>query len=192
MAEAIAVLKERGAVVVDPANIPSVVDANPERNFLRWEVCRGTEGPKGKDAHCSVVFKYGMKRDFSKWLASLGPAAPVKTLGELRNWNLARRNAGTLKFSQSQLDNSDEMDVEADRARYLADRAKDIELSGPSGIDAVCEPSGSTRCSSRWTPARSCPRGRGIRRSSCHSRWSRTPRRHRSRRDSRRGRCRSG
>jgi hypothetical protein len=122
-----------------------------------------------------VVFKYGMKRDFSKWLASLGPAAPVKTLGELRNWNLARRNAGTLKFSQSQLDNSDEMDVEADRARYLADRAKDIELSGPSGIDAVCEPSGSTRCSSRWTPARSCPRRRGIRRSSCHSRWSRTP-----------------
>jgi amidase len=137
MAEAIAVLKERGAVVVDPANIPSVVDANPERNFLRWEVCRGTEGPKGKDAHCSVVFKYGMKRDFSKWLASLGPAAPVKTLGELRNWNLARRNAGTLKFGQSQLDNSDEMDVEADRARYLADRAKDIELSGPSGLDAV-------------------------------------------------------
>lgn len=29
------------------------------------------------------------------------------------------------------------MDVEADRARYLADRAKDVELSGPSGIDAV-------------------------------------------------------
>jgi len=30
---------------------------------------------KGKDADCSIAFKYGMKRDFNKWLASLGPAA---------------------------------------------------------------------------------------------------------------------
>ena len=30
-----------------------------------------------------------MKRDFNAWLASLGAAAPVKTLTELREWNLA-------------------------------------------------------------------------------------------------------
>jgi amidase len=137
MAEAIAVLKEQGAVVVDPADIPSVLASDPDRSFLRWEVCRGTDGLKGKDAGCSVVFKYGMKRDFNKWLASLGPAAPVKTLTELRNWNLAHRNAGALKYGQSQLDISDEMDVEADRARYEADRAKDVALSGAEGIDAV-------------------------------------------------------
>ena len=29
---------------------------------------------KGKDADCSVVFKYGMKRDFNKWLAVAGRA----------------------------------------------------------------------------------------------------------------------
>src|SRR5258707_4285606 len=137
MADAIEVLRARGAGVVDPADIPSVLDPNPERNFLRWEVCRGTEGPKGKDANCSTVFKYGMKRDFNKWLLSLGPSAPVKTLNELRNWNLAHRNAGALKYGQSQLDNSDEMDLEADRARYEADRAKDIELSAAHGIDEV-------------------------------------------------------
>ena len=137
MADAIEVLKARGAVIVDPADIPSVLDPNPERNFLRWEVCRGSEGPKGKDAACSTVFKYGMKRDFNKWLQSLGPSAPVKTLNELRNWNLAHRNAGALKYGQSQLDNSDEMDLEADRARYEADRAKDIELSAAHGIDEV-------------------------------------------------------
>ena len=39
---------------------------------------------KGKDDNCSIVFKYGMKRDFNAWLASLGPSAPVKTLTELR------------------------------------------------------------------------------------------------------------
>jgi len=137
MAEAIAILKDPGAIIVAPADIPSVVDPDVSRNFLRWEVCRGSEGPKGVDAGCSVVFKYGMKRDFNKWLASLGDAAPVKSLTELRYWNLAHAKAGALKYGQSQLDNSDEMDVEADRARYELDRAKDIALSGPHGIDEI-------------------------------------------------------
>src|SRR5262245_61409773 len=108
MTEAIAVLRERGAVVVDPADIPSVIDKNVDRNFLRWEVCRGSDGPKGTDAGCSVVFKYGMKRDFNRWLASLGPGAPVKSLTELRYWNLAHAKANALKYGQSQLDISDE------------------------------------------------------------------------------------
>ena len=137
MAEAIAILKEQGAVIVDPADIPSVVDPDVSKNFLRWEVCRGSEGPKGMDAGCSVVFKYGMKRDFNKWLASLGDNAPVKSLTELRHWNLAHAKAGALKYGQSQLDISDEMDVEADRARYELDRAKDIALSGAHGIDEI-------------------------------------------------------
>jgi amidase len=137
MADAIAVLRERGAVIVDPADIPSVVDTDASRNFLRWEVCRGTDGPKGMDAGCSVVFKYGMKRDFNKWLATLGPAAPVKSLTELRHWNLAHAKANALKYGQSQLDISDEMDLAADRSRYEIDRAKDIALSAAHGIDEV-------------------------------------------------------
>jgi amidase len=92
---------------------------------------------KGKDADCSIVLKYGMKRDFNKWLATLGPAAPVKSLTELRNFNLAHKAAGAIKYGQSQLDISDEMDVEADRARYEADRAKDLALAGARGIDAA-------------------------------------------------------
>ncbi len=139
MTEAIAALKERGAVIVDPADIPSVVDHDVSRNFLRWEVCRGTDGPKGMDAGCSVVFKYGMKRDFNKWLASLGPTAPVKSLTELRHWNLAHVKAGALKYGQSQLDISDEMDIEADRIRYEIDRAKDVALSGAHGIDEIMQ-----------------------------------------------------
>jgi amidase len=139
MTEAIAVLRERGAVIIDPADIPSVVDKDVSRNFLRWEVCRGTDGPKGMDAGCSVVFKYGMKRDFNKWLVSLGPTAPVKSLTELRHWNLAHAKAGALKYGQSQLDISDEMDVEADRTRYEIDRAKDVALSGAHGIDEIMQ-----------------------------------------------------
>jgi amidase len=78
-----------------------------------------------------------MKLDFNAWLASLGPSAAVKTLTELRNWNVAHKNAGALKYGQSNLDISDEMDVEKDRARYEADRAKDVRLAGAHGIDEV-------------------------------------------------------
>ena len=100
-------------------------------------VCRDQEGMRGKDPDCSIVFKYGMKRDFNAWLASLGPSAPIKTLTELREWNLAHRAEGALKYGQAQLDISDEVDLERDRERYLADRARDVRLTGAEGIDAV-------------------------------------------------------
>ena len=137
MANAMTVLKGRGAVLVDPANIPSVVDANPENNFLRWNSCSGEDNRRGRDNECSVVLKYGMKRDFNAWLASLGAASPIKTLTQLREWNLKHEKAGTLKYGQANLDISDEMDVERDRARYEADRAKDVRLAATHGIDEV-------------------------------------------------------
>jgi amidase len=137
MDEAIVVLKQQGAIIVDPANIPSIVDKDPKNNFLSWGTCSGANNAKGKDENCSVSFKYGMKRDFNKWLASLGPAAPVKTLKDLIAWNTAHQKAGSIKYGQSLLDISDEMDVEKDRARYEADRAKDIRLGGAHGIDEI-------------------------------------------------------
>jgi amidase len=130
MADAIAVLKEHGAVVVDPANIPTV------KELEQWNFCAGGNESKGKDANCSVVVKYGMKRDFNKWLGTLGPTAPVKTLTELRDWNIRHTAAGAIRYGQSRLDISDEMDLEADRARYEADRAKDLDLAATRGIDA--------------------------------------------------------
>jgi len=139
MANAIAVLKAHGAVVVDPANVPSVVDGNVDDNFLRWNICSGADDARGKDTGCAVGLKYGMKRDFNAWLSTLGPSAPVKTLTDLRQWNLAHVRAGSLKYGQSTLDISDEMDVERDRARYQADRAKDVRLAGTHGIDEVMQ-----------------------------------------------------
>src|SRR6266446_3145090 len=137
MAEAIAVLKQQGAVVVDPADIRSVLAKEPGDNFMSWSVCSGLDNAKGRDAACSVVFKYGMKRDFDAWLATLGPKAPVKTLTELRQWNVAHQKAGAIKYGQAQLDISDEMDLRADRSRYESDREKDLRLSATQGIDAV-------------------------------------------------------
>src|SRR6185295_1410388 len=137
MEEAIAILKQQGAIIVDPVEIPSIAATDPQDNFLLWSTCSGLDNAKGKDAACSIVFKYGMKRDFNKWLASLGAAAPVKTLTELRQWNVAHQRAGSIKYGQALLDISDEMNVQADRARYLADREKDLRLSATNGIDAA-------------------------------------------------------
>ena len=137
MDDVIAVLKQQGATIVDPADIPSVVDTNANNNFLNWSPCSGLEQAKGRDADCTVAFKYGMKRDFNTWLQSLGAKAPVKTLTELRQWNIAHQRAGAIKYGQANLDISDEMDVQADRGRYEADRRKDILLSATNGLDAA-------------------------------------------------------
>jgi amidase len=139
MAEAIQALVAAGATVVDPANVPSLVDPTLENNFAAWDFCAGGSQGKGADQSCSVNFKYGMKRDFNAWLATLGDQTPVKTLTELREWNLAHQRAGAIRYGQSRFDISDEMDLAADKARNDADAAKDIRLSRTNGIDAVLE-----------------------------------------------------
>ncbi len=135
MVEAIDILRQQGAEIVDPADIPSVLDSDPANNLLLWPTCGGAPQARGSDSGCTVSFKYGMKRDFAAWLASLGNDAPLASLTELREWNLEHARAGAIKFGQSRLDISDEMDLDRDRARYEADRAKDIALGGTHGID---------------------------------------------------------
>jgi amidase len=123
MSEAIEFLEAQGATIVDPADIPSVIDPDRENNLLT--------------AGGSSVLSYGMKRDFNAWLATLGESAPVRTLTELREWNLAHVDAGALKYGQARLDGSDEIDLDEDRAEYEADRARDLRLNGEHGIDEV-------------------------------------------------------
>jgi amidase len=135
MDEALAILAREGAVLVDPADIPSVVDPDPAHNLLKWGVCGDLDEVKGRE--CSIVLAYGMQRDFNAWLASLGPAAPVKTLTELRAWNEAHKGAGAIRFGQSLLDVSDGLDLALYRERYQADRARDLELTATHGIDEV-------------------------------------------------------
>lgn len=137
MAEAIAVLKQQGAVIVDPADIPSVLTTDPAKTILGWNFCGSAGDVRGKDTGCTIVVKYGMKRDFNKWLATLGPTAPVKTLTELREWNLAHQKGGAIRYGQSRLDISDEVDLAKDRARYEADQARDLFISAANGIDAA-------------------------------------------------------
>lgn len=139
MVEVIALLEAQGATVVDPAPIPSTVSDDPVNNQLLFGNCYDLRMGKGGDENCSVILKYGMKRDFNKWLDSLGDTAPVASLTGLREFNLAHEEQGAIRYGQAQLDISDEMDVEADRARWRADRDKDLRLSRAGGIDAALE-----------------------------------------------------
>jgi len=135
MNEAIAVLKEQGAIVVDPADIPSVTDKNAADNYFLWGVCTDMDDVKGKK--CSIDLAYGMERDFNKWLTALGTAAPVKSLSDLRKWNTDHAKMGAIKYGQSLLDISDAMDLELFKSRYESDRANDIRLTATHGIDEV-------------------------------------------------------
>ena len=133
MEEAIQILRNEGATIVDAANIPSVVDGTPANNILTWPTCAGLANRKGMDAACSTTFKYGMKRDFNAWAAASG--AP--NLTALRQYNLANQPRNSIRYGQEHLDISDEMDVVADRARWEADRAKDVFLTATHGIDEI-------------------------------------------------------
>lgn len=137
--EAVAALRALGATVVDPADPPSLRASREEDHALSRPSCSQAFAFRSGDARCSVVLKYGFKRDFTAWLASLGRSAPVRSLGELREWNLTHASLGTLRYGQSSLDISDEQDVAspADRARYAADRARELRQSRDQGVEAV-------------------------------------------------------
>ncbi|HMD35226.1 MAG TPA: amidase family protein [Vicinamibacterales bacterium] len=139
MADAIDAIKREGAIVVDPANLPSVLDPDPAKNILLWETCSGVNQGKGKDANCTSVLKYGMKRDFNAWVKTLGDRAPVKSLTALRLFNLSHTRSNAIRYGQSNLDISDELDVERDKPKYDADRAKDLQLAGDRGLKAALD-----------------------------------------------------
>ncbi len=121
----VSILKAQGAVIVDPADIPSVLDPDSASNLML----------NGR----SIVLDYGMKRDFNAWLATLGAGAPVKSLTELRQWNLAHRAGGSMKYEQARLDGADTLDLQRAKATYEADRARDLRLNGEHGIDEAIE-----------------------------------------------------
>src|SRR6185369_7985681 len=91
MNDAIATLKNAGAVIVDPADIPSIIDKDASNNLLLWDVC--TDMDEVKQHKCSIDLAYGMERDFNAWIKTMGANAPVKSLTELREWNRKHEKA---------------------------------------------------------------------------------------------------
>ena len=94
MNEVIGVLKAQGAIVVDPANIPSFVAKTANDSFPLWDFCSGAEHAKGKDSRpvrpetssrctrTAVRARWRRKRVPSPWPAcapSMRPGTSART-----------------------------------------------------------------------------------------------------------------
>ena len=130
--EAIAVLKQAGAEIVDPADFPSAITKEPMRNVLIAGECDREVTPT-----CMSVMNYGMHRDFDIWLGAQNGTAPWKTIGEFVAWNEANKNLGTEKYGQDALIDAVNTHLEKDKAKYEQDQKRALDMGGSNGIDAV-------------------------------------------------------
>ena len=127
MLDAIAALRNEGAFVADPLEIPN------QAAISAFGICVTFPAP----ANCSTVLMYGQKHDLNLYLASR-PTAPVHTLSDIIAFNNAHA-AVALKYGQAIFLAANQLDTSpgsADTQRYLADRALDISLTR-GGIDAL-------------------------------------------------------
>ncbi len=111
-------LKAAGAEVVDPANIPSMDNANVF-----------SELP-------TRVLNYEFKANINKYFESLGPDAPVKSLTELIAFNDANRDREMPFFGQERLIASEEAGPLTDPA-YLEALSTVQRHARTEGIDAL-------------------------------------------------------
>ena len=115
MNESIEVMKRLGAVIVDPADIP-------------------TAG-KFDDSEFEVLL-YEFKADLNAYLASLGPRAPVHSLKEIIAFNEQNRAKEMPYFSQEIMIRA-EAKGPLTSPEYQKALAKNLRLSRTEGIDAV-------------------------------------------------------
>lgn len=108
-------MKRRGALIVDPADIPHVGDYD--------------------DSEMQVLL-YEFKADLNGYLAELGPEAPVHTLAEIIHYNQRNRDREMLYFGQEVMERAQEKGPLTE-ASYLQALEKNHRLSRAEGIDQV-------------------------------------------------------
>src|SRR5207249_10972620 len=108
-------MKREGAVLVDPADLPS---------FGKFD-----------DAEEQVLL-YEFKTDLNAYLASLGPGAPVRSLQEIIEFNERNREREMPYFGQDLFLKAQEKGLLSDK-EYVAALAANHTLSREQGIDGV-------------------------------------------------------
>lgn len=117
MEEALAAMKGQGAILVDPADIPTL----------------GKFGDSEFD-----VLLYELKADLNKYLDGLGPNAPVHTLAEIIAFNEKNRDREMPYFGQDIFLKAEAKGPLTEKA-YLDALANNQKLSRADGIDAVMD-----------------------------------------------------
>ncbi len=114
---AVAEMRRRGAVVIDPADVPHVDRYDDDEN---------------------TVLLYELKAGLDAWLPAWAPGAPVRSLADVIAWNTAHADRELPFFGQ-------ELFVQAQAKGPLTDpayrkaRARCRKLSRTQGIDAVMD-----------------------------------------------------
>ncbi|MGA2747228.1 MAG: amidase [Verrucomicrobiota bacterium] len=116
MEDAIAEMKRQGAIIVDPADLP-------------------THGQFGGDAETDVLL-YEFKSDLNNYLAGLGPSAPVRSLKEIIEFN-EKNKAREMPFFGQDLFLKAEAKGPLTEKSYLDALAGNQRLTREEGIDAV-------------------------------------------------------
>ena len=117
MEESLRVLKEQGATVVDPADIPT---------FGKFD-----------DSEL-VVFMYELKADLNAYLARLGPGAPVHTLQEIIDFNDRNRQKEMPYFGQDLFLKAQAKGPLTEK-EYVDALARNHQLARTEGIDAIMD-----------------------------------------------------
>ncbi|HEY6293432.1 MAG TPA: amidase [Terriglobia bacterium] len=117
MEDALAEIKRQGAVLVDPADIPSM--------------------GKFGDSEFEVLL-YELKADLNAYLAGLGPGAPVHMLEEIIAFNVRHRDQEMPYFGQDVFEKAEAKGPLTEKA-YLDALANNRKLSREEGIDAVMD-----------------------------------------------------
>ena len=111
----IKILKERGAVIVDPANL--------------------TTAPEFNDNELSVLL-YELKSDLNSYLSTLGPGAPMHSLKEIIDFNEKNSEKEMPFFGQDLFIKAEAKGPLTDK-EYLDAVKKNKELAREKGIDLV-------------------------------------------------------
>jgi amidase len=120
--EALAVMRDLGAILVDPANIPTARDM--------------ARGWPPTDNTALTVLLYEFKADIEAYLAALGPDSPMRSLADLIAFNEAHRAEEMPYFGQELFLQANAKGPLTDQA-YRDALARNQELSRALGIDAV-------------------------------------------------------
>ncbi len=117
MEEALAEMKRQGAVLVDPADIPSM------DKFGKTEF---------------TVLLYELKADLNAYLAALGPEAPVHTLADIIEFNKKNSDREMPYFGQDTFEKAQEKGPLTEK-EYLDALENDNKQARQEGIDAVMD-----------------------------------------------------
>ena len=117
MEEAIDVMKQMGAEIIDPANIE-------------------TDGKFGDSEY--EVLLYEFKADLNKYLARLGPDAPVKTLKDIIEFNEQNKEKEMPYFEQEIFLMAEKKGPLTDEA-YIKALEQNHRLAGKEGIDKTIQ-----------------------------------------------------